>query len=115
MEEEQEEDDAVLMPGLEITYPSLKDVELNPPTVTQEFDGHSQNTRERHRQRLLNTVEEIGGYPTARQAATRRFPLHFLIDLVAAVLDKDTGDLLEYRHLIKKTKVKRTVGPLLWK
>ena len=33
LEEEHEEDDAVLMPGLEVTYPSLKDVKLNPPTV----------------------------------------------------------------------------------
>ena len=86
-EEEQEADDAVLMPGLEVTYPSLKDAELNPPTVTQDEDGPSQNTRLRHRQRLLSAIEASGACPSPKQAAARCFPLHFLVDLAAAVLD----------------------------
>ena len=59
---------------------------------------------------MLTAVEESGAHPTARQAATRKFPLHFLVDLAAAVLDEETGELLEYRHLIKKPKLKEQWG-----
>ena len=55
-------------------------------------------------------MEASGKYPTARQAAVRRFPLHFLVDLAAAVLDEETGELLEYRHLIKKPKLREQWG-----
>ena len=98
------------MPGLEVTYPSLKDSEINPPTITQEFDGPSQNTRERRRQRLLSAVQESGGCPSAKQAAARKFQLHFLVDLASAVLAEETGDLLEYRHLFKHQKYRETYG-----
>jgi hypothetical protein len=52
---------------------------------------------------------EIPGYTapfTARQAASRKYPLQFLCDLAYAVLDNKTGDLLEYRHLMKHPKYK---------
>jgi hypothetical protein len=52
---------------------------------------------------------EIPGYKapfTARQAALRKYPLQFLSDLAYAVLDDETGDLLEYRHLMKHPKYK---------
>ena len=54
---------------------------------------------------------EIPGYTapfSPRQAASRTFPLQFLFDLAYAVLDDDTGNLLEYRHLIKHPKYKDT-------
>jgi len=54
---------------------------------------------------------EIPGYTTPfspKQAASRTSPLQFLCDLANAVLDDDTGDLLEYRHLIKHPKYKDT-------
>jgi hypothetical protein len=41
---------------------------------------------------------EIPGYKapfTVRQAASRKYPLQFLCNLVYAVLDKETGDLLK--------------------
>ncbi len=38
----------------------------------------------------------------------RQYPLQFLCDFAYAVLDDDTGDLLEYRHLIKHPKYKDT-------
>ncbi len=47
---------------------------------------------------------EIPGYKapfTARQAASRKYPLQFLCDLAYAVLDNKTGDPLEYCHLMK--------------
>ncbi len=52
---------------------------------------------------------EIPGYKapfTAKQAASRKYPLQFLCDLAYAVLDDKTGDLLEYRHLMKHPKYK---------
>ena len=33
-----------------------------------------------------------------------------MVDLAAAVLDKETAELLEYRHLIKRPKHKKTCG-----
>ena len=59
---------------------------------------------------MLHTME-IPGYPTLfspKQAASRTFPLQFLCNLAYAVLNDDTGDLLEYRHLIKHPKYKDT-------
>ena len=104
------EDGAVLMPGLEVTYPSLKDNELQPPIVSQDCEGPSQNTRAARRQRLMSAVKASGCCPSASQAARRQFPLHFLVDLAAAVLDEETGELLEYRHLIKKPKIREQWG-----
>jgi hypothetical protein len=52
---------------------------------------------------------EIPGYKapfTARQAASRKYPLQFLCNLVYADLDNESGNLLEYRHLMKHPKYK---------
>ena len=53
---------------------------------------------------------EIPGYKApfnARQAASRKYPLQFLCDLAYAILEQDeTGDLLEYCHLMKHPKYK---------
>ncbi len=54
---------------------------------------------------------EIPGYTTSftpQQAVSQTFPFQFLCDLAYAVLDDDTGNLLEYRHLIKHPKHKDT-------
>jgi hypothetical protein len=86
------------------------------PQITQdEHDSPpSANTRQ---QRELRTLTqdfmlqrmEIPGYKapfTAKQAASRKYLLQFLCDLAYAVLDDETGDLLEYRHLMKHPKYK---------
>jgi hypothetical protein len=52
-------------------------------------------------------TSQIPGYKapfTVRQAASRQYPLQFLCDLAYSVLDNKTGDLLEYRHLMKHPK-----------
>jgi hypothetical protein len=52
---------------------------------------------------------EIPGYKTpftARQAASRHYPLQFLCNLAYSVLDDETGDLLKYQHLMKQPKYK---------
>ncbi len=52
---------------------------------------------------------EIPGYKapfTAQQAALRKYPLQFLCNLTYAVLNDETSDLLEYRHLMEHPKYK---------
>jgi hypothetical protein len=39
-----------------------------------------------------------------QQAASRKYPLKFQCDFASAVLDNKTGDLLEYRHLLRHPK-----------
>ena len=54
---------------------------------------------------------EIPGYKapfTPAQAAAHKYPLQFLCNFAYAILDKDTGDLLEYRHLIKHPKYRKS-------
>ena len=48
--------------------------------------------------------------PLARQSALRAYPLQFLVDFAAAVIDDETGELLEYRHLIQRPKYKKDWG-----
>jgi len=43
---------------------------------------------------------------TNQQAAACRYPLTFIRDFASAILDEETGDLLEYRHLLKHPKYK---------
>ena len=58
------------------------------------------------RQRLLSTVEMSGSCPTACQAASRQPPSNILINFAESVLDGETGELLEYRRLIKRQQFK---------
>jgi len=41
-----------------------------------------------------------------RNLASRRFPF----EMINAVLDKDTGELMEYRHLMKNPKYRQLYG-----
>ncbi len=43
-----------------------------------------------------------------QQAASCKYSLQFLCDFAAAVLDDETGDLLEYRHLLRHPKYRDT-------
>ena len=107
--EEPEEDilDDLMVHGLEVTYPEQSEKDEAVPVVTQE-EGPSQNTSSRNR--LLTSVEMSGSCPTASQAVKRQYPLKFLTDYAGAVLDQDTGELLEYRHLLQRPKYKKARG-----
>ncbi len=84
------------------------------PQITQdEYDSPpAANTRQQQETRTLTQdfmlqCMEIPGYKapfSPQQAASRKYPLQFLCDLAYAVLDDETGDLLEYRHLMKHPK-----------
>ena len=45
-----------------------------------------------------------------KAAASRKYPMQLLCELAGAILDQDTRDLLEYRHLLKHPKLKVTQG-----
>ena len=81
-----------------------------PAIISQdESDAPAYSTRSRSG-RLLSAVDVSGSCPSAHQAAQRKFPAAFWTDYAKAVLDEETGELLEYRHLIKHPKYKKDWG-----
>ncbi len=105
------------LPPLELKYPdsnlgTLQGVPVisqddNPPfartglqrkvqTLTQDVLFHMMDVR----------PEGLSQPFKPQQAASRKFPLQFLCNFAYAVLDNKTGDLLEYRHLLKHPKYK---------
>jgi len=78
----------------------------NGPNVIEDDDEppNFRLTRASRRRQLLAMTEMSNACPTARQASTRRFPAQFITDFAQAVLDEDTGELLEYRQLIRNPK-----------
>ena len=81
------EDDGLRMDGLQVTYPATK--EKPTPNVMSQDDSPSQNTRSKT-QTLLSAIEMSGSCPSARQSASRAYPLKFLADFAAAVIDDET-------------------------
>ena len=51
-----------------------------------------------------------GSCPNAKQVTARTYLLQFLVDMAAAVLDDETGELLEYRHLVQRPKHRKDWG-----
>jgi len=98
------DDGDLRMLGLEVTYPSTKEADNILPIVSPDDLGPSQNTRAARLRRLASAVEISGQKPVASKLAGRKFSTQFLCDFAAAVLDDETGELLEYRHLIKRPK-----------
>ena len=78
-------------------------------------DGPDFNTRSKTRVRSLTQevalqaieISGRGAKLTARSTAARKYPLEFLCEYANAVLDGETGELLQYRHLIKSPKYKK--------
>ena len=106
-----EEDDGLRMTGLEVTYPSQKDRPVG-NIVSQDEDGPSQRTRSKTNA-LLAAIELSGSCLSAKQAAARAYPLQFLADFAGAVVDDETGELLEYRH--SSGQIQKRLGLLFWK
>ena len=85
-----------------------------------EADTPAANTRSRVgsgqctvTQEVIMTVMDISGVGyklTPKSTASRKFPKQFFTKMAAAVLDGDTGELLEYRHLMKNPKYKKILG-----
>jgi len=64
-------------------------------TITQDYLFHLMDTPYLQKQLFA-----------AKQASSRKNPLQFLCDFAYSVLDDETGDLLEYQHLLKHPKYK---------
>ena len=87
------------------------------PAITQDEDiEEDQPTNHRPRTRssaartitdefIYNMMEIPGtGNISPRSAASMKYPLQFLCDFANAVIDDETGEIMEYRHLIKNPK-----------
>jgi hypothetical protein len=62
------------------------------------------------------TMMELSNQPiTPQRLASRQFPLQFLHEVAGAVMDVETGDMLEYRHLLKNPKYRETWSKALGK
>jgi hypothetical protein len=53
---------------------------------------------------LLSVIELSQSKLTPKQLSSRKFPLEFLCEFANAVMDEETGDMLEYRQLLKRPK-----------
>ena len=94
---------------LQVMYPSQGDKSNVPTMISQDDndDTPSRNTRAVARNKLLVVAEISGSCPTARQVASQRYPLQFLVNMAGAVSDPETGEMLGYRHLIQRSKYKK--------
>ena len=99
----------------ETTPPTVEFTEIHEhgptiPTITQDddtFNPPAHNTRRHHMRRTLTQdvalhISEVG--MNTQIIAGQQHPLQFPYERVAAVLDDETGNLLEYRHLLKNPK-----------
>ena len=55
---------------------------------------------------MLN-ISGTGAKLSSQDLAGRRFPIQFICEWANSVIDKETGELLEYRHLMKRPKYKK--------
>jgi hypothetical protein len=85
------------------------------PAITQDEEEETQQpTNHRPRTRatrsltdeFLYNMMELPGLTniTPQSTAARKFPLQFLCDFANAVIDDETGEIMEYRHLLKNPK-----------
>ena len=61
---------------------------------------------------VLSTLEIGKTNISASAAVSRKYSLKFMCEYANAILDGETGELLYYRHLIKRPKYKQIWGAL---
>jgi hypothetical protein len=114
-EVEEREEDKIFQAVTNDEYQTTDESEKGVPTITQDDDEEQQQpTNHRPRTRSTRTLTDEFVYNmmelpsiakvTPRAAASRKFPLHFLCDFANAVIDGETGEVMEYRHLLKNPK-----------
>ena len=112
-------------PGLIVAYPTeavVKSSKEALPTqyhrnyITQdEEEAPAHNTRTGKGTRpitqelILAAVEMSTAEPTLRNLASRKFPMRMLCEMAGAIMDVN-GDLLEYRHLMKREEYRNIWG-----
>ena len=88
-------------------------IQPNGEVWTEEMERqvrHRYNTRLQKRMQGNATTEamlsmlDVTGGANPQKLASRQFPITFLYEVAGAVLDEETGDMLEYRHLVKNPK-----------
>ena len=83
--------------------------EINqPPAANTRLQRQTRTLTQEYLMHMMELPGERSAPFNAQQASLRQYPLHFLCGFAGAVLDDETGDLLEYRHLIKHPKYKAT-------
>ena len=102
------------MPPFEVTYHASDDRSPHgTPCITQDEDNidtstPAANTRLQRQARTLtqDSILTVMDTPSRKINSNRQqaTPRQFRGDFAAAVLDEETGDLLEYRHLLKHPK-----------
>jgi hypothetical protein len=103
-------------PYPDIDIGSLQGTQVISQDDEEDTSHPAANTQQQHQTRTLTQdymlqMMKIPGYTTPfspKQDASRTFPLQLLCNLAYAVLDDNTGNLLENRHLIKHPKYKDT-------
>jgi hypothetical protein len=118
-------------PPFEVEYPDLNTGMLRetPMMLQDEMGNNSSPAANTCLQQKVRTITQdylfhlmdTPGLPrlfTNQQAASRKYPIQFLCDFANAVLDDETGDLLEYQHLLKHPKYKevwsKSFGKEIW-
>ena len=94
---------------LEVHYPSNHATSKNgaPGIIIIDESTPASNTRASRHQKLLSTVDVLIICRKAKHSTSRSYPPQFLADFAGDVLDNETGELLQYRHLIKRPKYKK--------
>ena len=83
------------------------------PKASPAFNTRSQRGSRNITQDVMLMTMEISSTSKLimpKNAASRKYPLEFLCELAGAVLDGDTGELMEYRHLMKHPKYRQVWG-----
>jgi hypothetical protein len=118
-----EDEEEVYIGPLEVEYPTSTNNNNNdasPNVISQDCEGYdtpANNTRSRRattsitQEAMLMTIDITkSARITPSALAKRKFPLAVLCVFAGAVLDQATGEMMEYRHLIKHPKHKGTWG-----
>ena len=58
---------------------------------------------------MMAAVEMTTVQPTLRNLASRKFPMQMLCEMAVSIMDMN-GNLLEYRHLMKRVEYRKTWG-----
>ena len=99
-------DDATAEPI--VSYPESEDWET--------LDGPAQNTRLQTQARtitqecIMATIEMSQAPITARNAAQRKYQMQLINEIASVVLDVETGEMLEFRHLMQNPKYRQPWG-----
>ena len=96
--------DTVAPPRVPIISPSEAAYPTDYPTSSPAMNTRSSRVPTITQETMLRMINIQGNKMTARQAASRRFPKEAL----AAVLNEETGELMEYRHLLANPKYRAT-------